>query len=358
MSIPLVNLFQFMLFILCSLLAANVVFQRKSTPLAVLLFLIGLHAGLKALEKVYGVSNFGHSQNLIFLYGPLFYLMVKGMLNREPTLQAGDYWHGLPYCLSLLLSSASLITALDIIVAAVISQTIYIALTLRILSLLLEVIRHTRSSGLPDAVIWLKRAVLLYLAFYGFMIARFVFSYFVASEAMDIIDLVFFISVSLMFAWLIFQALKSAEFMPDIDEEDDALAAHINNKKKRLIGADHDRLVKKIDSYMHSARPFTNPHIAIKDLALQLDLPARKLSELINDQYAISFSEYINRARVLETQRLMENPGWVDQPLLDIALAAGFNSKSSFNLMFKRFAGVTPSDYRKRLYSGDSTMSY
>jgi AraC-like DNA-binding protein len=34
------------------------------------------------------------------------------------------------------------------------------------------------------------------------------------------------------------------------------------------------------------------------------------------------------------------------RPVLDIAMAVGFNSKSTFNLAFRRVTGTTPSKYR------------
>ncbi|WP_101760388.1 helix-turn-helix domain-containing protein [Oceanicoccus sp. KOV_DT_Chl] len=94
-------------------------------------------------------------------------------------------------------------------------------------------------------------------------------------------------------------------------------------------------------------KPFLNPAITVKQLALDLGTSPRYLSEIINDHYGISFSEYINRARVKEAKRLMSLAEFSNQSLLDIALDSGFNSKSSFNLMFKRYSSVTPSEYRK-----------
>jgi len=60
----------------------------------------------------------------------------------------------------------------------------------------------------------------------------------------------------------------------------------------------------------------------------------------------MSFFEYINRLRVTESQRCLADPAFDGQSILEIGLAAGFNSKAAYNAAFKRFSDTTPSQYR------------
>ncbi|MCD4696832.1 MAG: helix-turn-helix domain-containing protein [Bacteroidales bacterium] len=57
----------------------------------------------------------------------------------------------------------------------------------------------------------------------------------------------------------------------------------------------------------------------------------------------------VNNYRVEEVKRLMAEGKHEHYTLLAIALEAGFNSKSSFNRIFKEFTGSTPSHYKKTL---------
>jgi AraC-like DNA-binding protein len=75
-----------------------------------------------------------------------------------------------------------------------------------------------------------------------------------------------------------------------------------------------------------------------------------QLSQLINDGLGDNFYDFVNKYRVDEVKRLMTDPKAKNFNLLGIALEAGFKSKSTFNLIFKRFTGLTPSEYRKNLF--------
>jgi AraC-like DNA-binding protein len=90
---------------------------------------------------------------------------------------------------------------------------------------------------------------------------------------------------------------------------------------------------------------FTTPNLTIGRLAEALSLSERRCSELLNQQLQVSFSDFINQLRVDACQNaLVEKP---ERTVLEIGLANGFNSKTSFNAAFKKFTGQTPTQFRK-----------
>ncbi|WP_101760099.1 AraC family transcriptional regulator [Oceanicoccus sp. KOV_DT_Chl] len=347
--IALVTLFQFTLFVLCSLLASFVIAQKKSAAMAGLFFTIGLHAGFIGLENYYGVKCFDHASALMLLYGPFLYLSVIGILSKKLSMSRSDFWHLLPYGFAMLLWSVGLFSDNTVITLAVFSQGIYIGLSFLQIRRFRLVVSHTKSIVLPDAYQWLNTAVQIFAVTYIFMFVRMGLGFYLAKEITDQLDFAFFIIASSWFSLLIFKGLGSAEFIPTIEAEDEDLSQHLSSNMVHLPNHQHQQVLQKINAFMAEKKPYVDPQITLKEFAEQLRLPARQLSEAINDQYKISFSEFINRARVQETQRLMTAAGWSEHSLLDIALAAGFNSKSSFNLMFKRITGSTPSAYRNSL---------
>jgi AraC-like DNA-binding protein len=62
-----------------------------------------------------------------------------------------------------------------------------------------------------------------------------------------------------------------------------------------------------------------------------------------------SFFDFVNEYRVQEAKRLLCSPQSDHLSILGIALDAGFNSKSAFYTAFGKYAGITPSEYRKQL---------
>lgn len=58
---------------------------------------------------------------------------------------------------------------------------------------------------------------------------------------------------------------------------------------------------------------------------------------------------FINDYRVDEVIARFQDPNFNDYNILRIAFDSGFNSKSSFNSIFRKATGFTPMEYREKL---------
>jgi len=110
-------------------------------------------------------------------------------------------------------------------------------------------------------------------------------------------------------------------------------------------------LIEKVIQYMIDKKPYLDAELTLSGLAKDLSMSRSQLSQLINDGMGENFYDFVNKYRVEEVKRLMTTPETKNYSLLGIALEAGFKSKSTFNLIFKRFTGLTPSEYKKNLLS-------
>jgi AraC-like DNA-binding protein len=108
-------------------------------------------------------------------------------------------------------------------------------------------------------------------------------------------------------------------------------------------------LIEKLQHYMRDEKPFLDPELSLTTLAKALGLNRNQLSQLINAGIGENFYDFINKYRVEEVKRLMTDPQKHNYNLLGMALEAGFKSKSTFNLIFKRFTGLTPTEYKKNI---------
>jgi len=107
-----------------------------------------------------------------------------------------------------------------------------------------------------------------------------------------------------------------------------------------------EKLKEKLLSHMDMNRPHLNPELTLTDLAKQIDLSRNQLSYLINSVIGDNFYNFINKYRVEEVKKLMEKDSQKRYNIIVLAHEAGFNSKSSFNNIFKKMTGITPSQYR------------
>jgi AraC-like DNA-binding protein len=96
---------------------------------------------------------------------------------------------------------------------------------------------------------------------------------------------------------------------------------------------------------------YLNPNLSLQTLAVALNIPSWELSQLIHDAYSVTFYDFINRYRVNEFKSRIKTKQYQHLTLLAIANECGFNSKSTFNELFKRFEGITPSAYKKKTQS-------
>lgn len=91
---------------------------------------------------------------------------------------------------------------------------------------------------------------------------------------------------------------------------------------------------------------FLAPRFSLRQLAQKMATNDVYISKAINQGLATSFNDFINQLRVDYAQSLMQE---TSLPLLTIALDSGFNSKATFNRVYKNLCGHTPSDYKKKI---------
>jgi AraC-like DNA-binding protein len=94
---------------------------------------------------------------------------------------------------------------------------------------------------------------------------------------------------------------------------------------------------------MEEEKPFLEPKLTLSALAQRLGVTPNQLSQVINQQEQVNFHDFVNHYRVEEfIRKAGQHP---DYSFLALALDSGFNSKSSFNNIFKKHKGSTPSKY-------------
>jgi len=110
-----------------------------------------------------------------------------------------------------------------------------------------------------------------------------------------------------------------------------------------------DEYIEKLNSFMDRNKPYLNENITIKDLAEFTSIPSHHLSIVINSRLNKNFYTFINEYRVREAIDILDDPENTEANILAIAFRAGFNSKSTFNSVFKKITGQTPSEYRNKI---------
>ena len=98
-------------------------------------------------------------------------------------------------------------------------------------------------------------------------------------------------------------------------------------------------------NFMEKEKPFLNPEITLPELSKKLKLSSNQLSQILNSGFGKNFNEFINDFRVKMVKEKMIAPENSHLSLLGIAFESGFNSKASFNRVFKKTTGLSPSQF-------------
>ena len=118
-------------------------------------------------------------------------------------------------------------------------------------------------------------------------------------------------------------------------------------QRSGLKKEDSEEYLSVLLKYMESEEPFLNGKLSLKEIATDLEISTNHLSQVINENLDKNFFDFVNEYRVNLIKEKMGNPENRNYTLLALAFDSGFNSKSSFNTIFKKHTGITPSQYLK-----------
>lgn len=109
----------------------------------------------------------------------------------------------------------------------------------------------------------------------------------------------------------------------------------------------HKIAVQKLELYIHEKRSYLDPDLTLSQLSKELSMFPGQLSEIINSGIGKNFNDYINYYRVEAVKNALVSEKYDHFSLLAIAEDCGFNSKATFNRVFKKMTGTSPSEYKK-----------
>jgi len=104
-----------------------------------------------------------------------------------------------------------------------------------------------------------------------------------------------------------------------------------------------------LENLMLKEKRFLESGLSLSSLAEDLKISTSHLSRIINSELKSNFSDYTNSFRVEEAKALILNPEFLNYTLISIGLEAGFNTKTTFNNVFKKHVGLTPSQFKNEI---------
>lgn len=117
--------------------------------------------------------------------------------------------------------------------------------------------------------------------------------------------------------------------------------------KSPLDSSVRARIVRKLDAAFGADELYRDCTLSLGSLSRRLGENEHYVSQVLNQELSTTFYELVSSTRIEHAKRLLAADP--DQNVLDIALAVGFNAKSTFNHAFRRCTGMTPREFRCRV---------
>jgi AraC-like DNA-binding protein/NADH:ubiquinone oxidoreductase subunit 6 (subunit J) len=201
---------------------------------------------------------------------------------------------------------------------------------------------------------WIKSFLVVFILIY---VVLFIALFFLVhldffTDYNKIIAFIFAVSIYI----LGYKGVKQQTIPKPIEADELANGDNVNNTTRKegqtVQEADNEvpeKLIEKIRIYMKERKPYLDPDITLSEMANELEIGRNALSFAINKGFKQNFFSFINKYRVEEVITFLDDPEKENQNFLRLGYDAGFNSKATFNHIFKKYTGFTPKEYKLRL---------
>lgn len=354
----------------CSLAAINALFfaayiwfkrDRNIFPSIILswfMLITAYRIAQMLLHDLQDDFNLGINLRILFFFiptfpliGPLLYLYIKSVSIKDFKFRISHLTHLLPFLTILVidlinrnnfpLSSDNrrfYITYCLEISVVLVQFLVYIILSYNYAQRLIKNGITEKSQKENVNPYWVRNIVIIISILWLIYTLYCIQTYILVYLATRIIEALYY---SLLSYWILYNELR------------DQKITSINNfttryKSSRLTAEDSIRYKTVIIDYITKNELYKDHNISLGKLAKYLSLTPHIISQVINEQLSCNFNDFVNSYRIEEAKRMLNDPGMNNFTVASIAYDCGFNTLSAFNTAFKKFTGLTPSQFRSR----------
>ncbi|MGZ3872963.1 MAG: helix-turn-helix domain-containing protein, partial [Mucilaginibacter sp.] len=298
-----------------------------------------------------------------FLYGPLLFLYTASLIYKNYAITKKRLLHFVPFALFFLMSAIGYeiqptpqkISILRSINNHHLSLYFYTCSFLMVLHFIAYAIAAlclinkykklslNKFSVQKNNLDWLSSTIIFFLIIFVIALINNAFEFSAMSKLYPVSLLIIILLLFYFINRVLFKALIYPEQFSLLENNEDPIKI-----KKGVVQQlpDKSAELKLLTDYMEQHKPYLNADLTIEVLARSMRLQSKELSTLINEYLKQNFFDFINRYRIDEARRLLSNNPDKKITVLEILYKTGFNSKSSFNTLFKKYTGVTPTEFK------------
>ncbi len=294
------------------------------------------------------------------LYGPMLYFYSLSITNLTSKFKFKMAWHFAPFIVFLGILLSPFITNYQLLESRHLGYPlIKIIITPFYLILVLIILKRYRID-LKDHFSYVHKMNHFWLswivsgAIILWVIAAIGYSYNEINQVQKALLYDFYVLsfLGIFLFFLAFIAFNKTDIMSGVSSDEmHPIKNTLDPQTVTTDYTDYNNDLDKLTQCMGENKPYLDPLLSIGMLSEITQIPQYRISIVLNKLLKQSFYEYINLLRIALVKEKLKAGEAAKFSILGIALDCGFNSKASFNRIFKKVSGMTPSQYLKSINS-------
>lgn len=362
MQLTVFNLLAILTFFQGTLVGAIFFFRKKGHSLSnkifgllIWIYTINLFTSFARSTKAYTFFMDYHKPIYIlslvaFLIGPLLFFFVRSMTNVNFKLTRQSLWHFIPFFMAVIYALLEILSTDRFILwfsdlykvnmfALLVQLLVYIILSFKI-GFNKESAYKLYNQNEKSNLNWIKYTVIGFIAVWYTKLQFFaILMIFKKITWCAYTESIYYTAIFIIINFI-------------------AILGHLNpkliefNGKKNGLRLDEQlagSYLEKIIQLLEQHYIYKEPELSLSELGKKLDIHVKYLSYVINKGFGKSFIELINEYRIKESIEEIKADNSKEKSIKEICYDVGFNSRSAFNNAFKRYTGLSPTDYRKKM---------
>lgn len=286
--------------------------------------------------------------SLSYWIGPSLYLYVRA-LSSSIVVSKKDGWHFAPIVLNYLHSLYHLFIergyprfhylAELLESAAIISILIYAWFTYKQVGKYQQSLQDQVSNTETLDLQWIKKIIqVLVMSFLLILLFMVLSSAILGKRSLDDWDSVrqfMLLIYTMMLYWISINGFRQAQ----------TIELHVFQDEE-IDSSGGSEIITALHKLMQDSKLYRNAELSLSDLSRESGISGRVISKALNNELGKNYFQFINEYRVEEVKAKLLDGKLDHLTILSIGLDAGFNSKASFNRVFKGFTGQTPKEFK------------
>ena len=318
--------------------------RKRSSNYFLAAFLLMLASQMTVILSEKWVGDYAFISSFLclfgFAYGPLLYFYTLQLIYRDLKPSPKQWLHAIPFAIIFIAGLLGYGLCFKFGSMLYVSLIIYVGLSIRQIIAYRRVVKNTRSAIDKINLSWLQWTLIVFTVTLLVDIYSHFYDEIEPIPGISIVNMSLLVLINGVF----YKGLKQPAIFQGITTEDERLPVKVEEDRDVFEGE-----ATKLHEYLRSSEIYRQPDLTLAQLAGELDMNTRRLSMVINRYFNQNFMDFINTHRIEYAQVRLKQPKDQKETIAEVMYDAGFNSKSSFNTLFKQKTGKTPSEFKKSI---------